>query len=185
MTEHTHTEDQFVQALGKCRSLFADKLHDYGPSWRLLRPTSLTDQMAIKARRIRTLETTKEAMVDEGILPEFIGLVNYGIIGLIQLKHGYADEVDMTNDEVITLYTQYMEETLALMKKKNHDYDEAWRQMRVSSYTDFILTKLQRVKEMEDYPEEAKVSEGIDANYMDIINYAVFGIIRLTEENDR
>ena len=182
--QHTHTDAQFAEALSRCRTLFADKLHDYGASWRLLRPTSLTDQMAIKARRIRTLETTHEAMVDEGILPEFIGLVNYGIIGLIQLQCGFADEVDKSNDEVMALYDHYMAETLALMKKKNHDYDEAWRQMRVSSYTDFILTKLQRVKEMEDNPEEAKVSEGIDANYMDIINYAVFGIIRLTEDND-
>ena len=179
--QHTHTEAQFAQAFAQCRQLFADKLHDYGPSWRLLRPTSLTDQMAIKARRIRTLETTSEAMVDEGILPEFIGLVNYGIIGLIQLKLGYAEQVDKSNDEVLSLYDGFAADTLELMKKKNHDYDEAWRQMRVSSYTDFILTKLQRVKEMEDNPEEAKVSEGIDANYMDIINYAIFGIIRLTE----
>ena len=179
------TNRQFGEALNRCRSLFVDKLHDYGASWRLLRPTSLTDQMAIKARRIRTLENTGEAMIDEGILPEFIGLVNYGIIGLIQLQKGYADEVDMANDEVLALYDGFAQQVLTLMQKKNHDYDEAWRMMRVSSYTDLILTKLERIKEMEDNAGLARVSEGIDANYMDIINYAVFGIIRLTEHDEK
>lgn len=120
-------------------------------------------------------------MVDEGIRPEFIALVNYGIVGLIQLEKGFADEVDLTPEETLNLYNQYANEALKLMLKKNHDYDEAWRMMRVSSYTDLILTKLQRIKEMEDLEGETLVSEGIDANYMDIINYAVFGAIKLKE----
>lgn len=120
-------------------------------------------------------------MVDEGIRPEFIALVNYGIVGLIQLEKGFADEVDLTPEEALNLYNQYANEALKLMLKKNHDYDEAWRMMRVSSYTDLILTKLQRIKEMEDLEGGTLVSEGIDANYMDIINYAVFGAIKLKE----
>lgn len=165
----------------ECRTLFERKLHDYGASWRLLRPTSLTDQLLIKARRIRSLETKKKAMVDEGIRPEFIGLINYGIIGLIQLEQGYVDAADMTAEEALSLYDRHAGEALALMLRKNHDYDEAWRAMRVSSYTDIILTKLQRIKEIEDLSGETLVSEGIDANYMDIINYAVFGAIKLAE----
>ena len=121
-------------------------------------------------------------MVNEGIRPEFIALVNYGIIGLIQLDKGFADEVDLTPEEALALYRQYANDALQLMLKKNHDYDEAWRMMRVSSYTDLILTKLQRIKEMEDLEGDTLVSEGIDANYMDIINYAVFGAIKLKEQ---
>ncbi len=124
-------------------------------------------------------------MVNEGIRPEFIALVNYGIIGLIQLDKGFADEVDLTPEEALALYRQYANEALQLMLKKNHDYDEAWRMMRVSSYTDLILTKLQRIKEMEDLEGDTLVSEGIDANYMDIINYAVFGAIKLKEKEVR
>jgi len=164
--------------------LFSQKLHDYGASWRILRPSSLTDQLFIKARRIRSLEIKKEAMVDEGIRPEFIGIINYGIVGLIQLERGFADEVDVTPDEALALYDKHAGEALALMLRKNHDYDEAWRGMRVSSYTDFILTKLQRVKEIEELQlkgEGLKASEGIDSNYMDMINYAVFGAIKLKE----
>lgn len=174
-----NTEEQFAAVMDECRSLFARKLHDYGASWRMLRPTSLTDQLLIKARRIRSLETKKQAMVDEGIRPEFIGLINYGIIGLIQLELGYADATDMSADEALKRYDGYAREALALMLRKNHDYDEAWRAMRVSSYTDIILTKLQRIKEMEDLEGNVTASEGIDANYMDIINYAVFGAIKL------
>ena len=124
-------------------------------------------------------------MVNEGIRPEFIALVNYGIIGLIQLDKGFADEVDLTPEEALALYRQYANDALQLMLKKNHDYDEAWRTMRVSSYTDLILTKLQRIKEMEDLEGDTLVSEGIDANYMDIINYAVFGAIKLKEKEVR
>ncbi|MBP5135086.1 MAG: DUF1599 domain-containing protein [Paludibacteraceae bacterium] len=176
------TGEQFRSALAECRSLFEKKLHDYGASWRILRPESLTDQLFIKAKRIRSLEIKKEAKVDEGIRPEFVALINYGIVGLIQLEQGYVDEVDLSNDDAMKLYDHFANEALELMLKKNHDYDEAWRAMRISSYTDFILTKIQRIKELEDLHGEALVSEGIDANYMDIINYAVFGVIKLSEE---
>ncbi len=178
----TTTEQQFAAAMNSCRTLFAKKLHDYSASWRILRPASLTDQLFIKAKRIRSIETKQCTLVGEGIQPEFVALVNYGIIGLIQLDKGYVDSVDMTNDEALKLYDQYANDALQLMLKKNHDYDEAWRQMRISSYTDIILTKLQRIKELEDINEQTLVSEGIDANYMDIINYAVFALIQMTEQ---
>lgn len=176
------TNEEFKVALAKCRSVFENKLKDYGASWRIMRPASLTDQMLIKAMRIRQFETTGEALVDEGIYPEFQALVNYGIVALIQMKHGYADTVDMSPEEAMAAYDQTADETLQLMKRKNHDYDEAWRLMRVSSYTDFILTKLNRNKEIEDHQGHTSVSEGADGNYMDIINYAVFGLIKLGEE---
>lgn len=180
MSEHTHnTEEEFRNVMAECRSLFEKKLHDYGASWRILRPSSLTDQLYIKAKRIRSLEIKKESMVGEGIRPEFIALINYGIVGLIQLEHGFVDKPDVTVEEALTLYDNHACEALELMLRKNHDYDEAWRGMRVSSYTDFILTKLQRIKEIEDLGGETLVSEGIGSNYMDIINYAVFGAIKL------
>ena len=178
------TNEQFEETIKECRTLFVKKLHDYGASWRILRPSSLTDQLFIKAKRIRSLEIKKESLVGEGIRPEFVALINYGIIGLIQLDKGFADTVDITNDEAVTLYDRYAHEALELMKKKNHDYDEAWRGMRVSSYTDFILTKIERIKEIEEIEtrgEQLKASEGIDSNYMDIINYAVFGAIKLSK----
>lgn len=178
----TKTEEQFRAVMQECRTLFEKKLHDYGASWRILRPSSLTDQLFIKAKRIRSLEIKKESLVGEGIRPEFIALINYGIVGIIQLEKGYVDEVDITSDEALQLYDKYALEALQLMTRKNHDYDEAWRSMRVSSYTDFILTKIQRVKEIEDIQGDTLVSEGIDANYMDIINYAVFGVIKMSEE---
>ena len=178
MDKFEKTNVQFEAAIAECRELFAQKLHDYRASWRILRPSSLTDQLFIKAKRIRSLEIKRESLVGEGIRPEFVGLVNYGIVGLIQLERGFADTVDITNDEALALYDRHAAEALALMKRKNHDYDEAWRGMRVSSYTDLILTKLERIKEMEDLGGETLVSEGIDANYMDIINYAVFGLIK-------
>jgi len=175
-----NTEEQFGSVMAECRELFKKKLHDYGASWRILRPSSLTDQLFIKAKRIRSLEIKKEALVDEGIRPEFVALVNYGIVGLIQLGMGFTDDVDISAGEAMELYDRYAGEALQLMLRKNHDYDEAWRSMRVSSYTDFILTKLRRVKEIEDLGGATIVSEGIGSNYMDIINYAVFGIIKLT-----
>ena len=180
--KHSNTEEQFKNVMKECRELFNKKLHDYGASWRLLRPESLTDQLLIKAKRIRSLEIKKKSLVGEGIRPEFIGLINYGIIGLIQLEHGFVDAVDMTTEEALSLYDKYAKAALELMLKKNHDYDEVWRAMRVGSYTDFILTKLVRIKEIEDINGQTLVSEGIDANYMDIINYAVFGVIKLTEK---
>ena len=181
MTDTNQTEEQFKSVLTECRTLFEKKLHDYGASWRILRPSALTDQLFIKAKRIRSLEIKKESRVGDGIRPEFIALINYGIVGLVQLAKGFVDEVDMRPEEALALYDRYAREALELMLKKNHDYDEVWRDMRVSSYTDFILTKIQRIKELEDLHGEAFVSEGIDANYMDIINYAVFGAIRMKE----
>ena len=176
------TNAEFEQAVAECRALFASKLHDYRASWRILRPASLTDQLFIKAKRIRSLEIKKESLVGEGIRPEFVALVNYGIVGLIQLEKGFADTVDMDNKEAMELYDHFATEALELMKRKNHDYDEAWRDMRVSSYTDLILTKIERIKEIEDLELRGDclaVSEGVDANYMDIINYAVFGLIKM------
>ncbi len=181
--ETQRTEEQFKGVMAECRALFEKKLHDYSASWRILRPSSLTDQLFIKAKRIRSLEIKQESLVGEGIRPEFVALINYGIVGLIQLERGFADTVDVSNEEAMVLYDRFANEALELMLKKNHDYDEAWRSMRVSSYTDFILTKIQRVKEIEDLSGQTLVSEGIDANYMDIINYAVFGCIKLSEAN--
>jgi len=176
------TEAQFEQVMHECRALFEKKLHDYKASWRILRPSSLTDQLFIKAKRIRSLEIKQTSLVGEGIRPEFVALINYGIVGLIQVEHGFADTVDMNNDEAMVLYDKHAAEALELIKRKTHDYDEAWRSMRVSSYTDFILTKIERIKEIENIGGKTLVSEGIDSNYMDIINYAVFGVIKLSEK---
>ena len=182
MDKFEHTNAEFEQAIAECRALFEKKLHDYRASWRILRPTALTDQLFIKAKRIRSLEVKKVSRVGEGIRPEFIALINYGIVGLIQIEKGYADTVDVTNEEAMSLYDQHAREALELMKRKNHDYDEAWRSMRVSSYTDLILTKIERIKELENLEGATLVSEGIGANYLDIVNYAVFGVIKLTEK---
>lgn len=178
--ENNNTEEQFKSVMQECRSLFEKKLHDYNASWRMLRPSSLTDQLLIKARRIRSIEVKGKALVEDDIRSEFVALINYGIVGLIQLEKGFADAVDISNEEAMTLYDKYAEVALQLMLRKNHDYNEAWRMMRVSSYTDFILTKIERVKEIENLNGGTLVSEGIDANYMDIINYSVFGVIKLT-----
>ena len=181
MEKFEKTNKQFEAAIAECRELFNSKLKDYGASWRILRPQSLTDQLFIKAKRIRQLEITKESLVGEGTRQEFVALVNYGIVGLVQLEKGFADTVDMTNDEALAQYDGHATEALELMKRKNHDYDEAWRGMRVSSYTDLILTKIERIKEIENHSGNTLVSEGIDANYMDIINYSVFALIKTSE----
>jgi hypothetical protein len=181
MDKFEKTNAEFEAAVAECRDMFSKKLHDYKASWRILRPSSLTDQLFIKAKRIRSLEIKQESLVGEGIRPEFVALINYGIVGLIQLEKGFADTVDMDNEAAMKLYDHYAHEALELMKRKNHDYDEAWRGMRVSSYTDLILTKIERIKEIENLSGKTLVSEGIDANYMDIINYAVFGLIKLGE----
>lgn len=162
-----------------CRDLFSRKLHDYGAAWRILRPSSVTDQILIKANRIRSIEVKGVALVDEGIFPEFVAIVNYGIIGLIQLELGYSDKEDITPEKAMEYYDKYANQALELMLRKNHDYDEAWRAMRISSYTDLILMKLYRTKQIESLNGETLVSEGIDANYMDMINYSVFGLIKL------
>ena len=170
---------QFEQVIAVCRDLFEKKLKDYGASWRIMRPQSVTDQIFIKANRIRSLEVKRVSMVDEGIRPEFIAIVNYGIIGLIQLDLGFADSVDITMEKALELYDHYMTQTKELMFAKNHDYDEAWRGMRISSYTDLILMKLYRTKQIEDHDGQTLVSEGVSANYMDMINYSLFGLIKL------
>lgn len=177
------TIKQFDAALSTCRDLFVKKLNDYGASWRIMRPAAITDQLFIKAKRIRTLQVTGEAKVDEGILPEFIAIVNYAAIGIIQLQLGYSDHKDISADKAIDLYDKAIAEARTLMLAKNHDYGEAWRGMRVLSYVDLILMKIERTKEIEDHQGVTIVSEGIDANYFDMINYAVFGIIKLTESD--
>ena len=177
------TKQQFETVIATCRALFTNKLKDYGASWRIMRPQSVTDQIFIKANRIRSIEIKGFSKIDEGIKPEFIAIVNYGIIGLIQLKNGYADSMDISEVQIIELYDSYMTETKELMYAKNHDYDEAWRSMRISSYTDLILMKIYRTKQIENHNGETLVSEGIDANYMDMINYALFGLIKLEFES--
>ena len=169
-----------------CRDIFSKKLHDYGAAWRIMRPESVTDQIFIKANRIRSLEVKGVSLVGEGIFPEFQAIVNYGIIGLIQLEMGYADTEDISPDKALELYDKHAKEALDLMLRKNHDYDEAWRAMRVSSYTDLILMKLNRNKQIDELGGKTIISEGIDSNYHDMINYSVFGLIKLTEaHNDR
>lgn len=173
------TNRQFEEVIAECRDLFVKKMQDYGASWRIMRPSSLTDQIFIKAKRIRSIETKGVALVDEGIRSELVAIVNYGIIALIQLEYGYSDKVDVDSEWAIREYDRQAASALELMKKKNHDYDEAWRGMRSTSYTDLILTKINRTKEIEGHDGRTVVSEGIDANYMDMINYAVFGLIKI------
>lgn len=175
------TSGQYDAALAMCRKVFVEKLGDYGASWRIMRPEAITDQLFIKAKRIRTLQTVGRSAVPEGILPEFIGIVNYGIIGVIQLRTGYSDAKDMDVAQAVKLYDEVAAEAKDLMMRKNHDYGEAWRDMRVLSFVDLILTKIQRTKEIEDHDGRTAVSEGIDANYFDMVNYAMFGIIKLTD----
>ncbi|MGL5317793.1 MAG: DUF1599 domain-containing protein [Bacteroidales bacterium] len=173
------TIEQFEHVIGVCRDLYANKLKDYGAAWRIMRPQSITDQIYIKANRIRSLETKGTSKIDEGIRSEFIGIVNYGIMGIIQLHLGYTDTADLEFEKALALYDQYMTTTKELMYAKNHDYDEAWRSMRISSYTDLILMKIHRTKQIENNHGETLVSEGVDANYMDMVNYALFGLIKL------
>ena len=175
------TEEQFRQVMGECRSLFSKKLHDYGAAWRIMRPASVTDQIFIKANRIRSIQESGVSLVDEGILSEFIGMINYGIIALIQIELS-SEPVDkeLTKERALELYDKYVAQTKSLMERKNHDYSEAWRQMRVSSITDLILMKILRLKQIEDNHGKTLVSEGIEANYADIVNYSVFASIKLT-----
>lgn len=178
-----NTNEEFEKVMQASRQIFVDKLHDYKSAWRIMRPSSVTDQLYIKANRIRSLEIKKESLVGEGIVPEFYAIVNYCIVGLIQLEYGVAEKADMPVEKAIEAYDKYATEALELMKRKNHDYDEAWRGMRVSSYTDLILMKIFRTKQIEELGGKTKVSEGISANYLDMLNYAVFGLIKLTIEN--
>ena len=175
------TSKQYDAVIEKCRSLYINKLKDYGSAWRILRLPSLTDQIFIKAQRIRQLQQNSTRKVDEGEVSEFMGIVNYSVMALIQLEKGVAEQPDLSADEAISLYDRHVAITKSLMEDKNHDYGEAWRDMRVSSLTDLILQKLLRVKQIEDNKGKTIVSEGIDANYQNMINYAVFALIHLKE----
>ena len=175
------TSKQYDAVIEKCRSLYINKLKDYGCAWRILRLPSLTDQIFIKAQRIRQLQENMTRKVEEGEISEFMGIVNYSVMALIQLEKGIAEQPDLTEEETIRLYDRHVAITKNLMEDKNHDYGEAWRDMRVSSLCDLILQKLLRVKQIEDNKGKTLVSEGIDANYQDIINYAVFALIHLKE----
>jgi hypothetical protein len=173
------TDQQFEHVISICKDIFEKKMKDYGAAWRILRPSSVTDQIFIKAQRIRSIETKGISKVNEGIRSEFIGIVNYAAMGLIQLELGPADKPEMDQDKALKLYLEKLYAAKDLMSDKNHDYDEAWRKMRISSFTDLILMKLHRTKQIEDNKGQTLISEGIEANYMDIINYAVFALIKI------
>lgn len=175
------TSKQYDAVIEECRSLFIKKMSDYGSAWRILRLPSLTDQIFIKAQRIRQLQENSVRKVDEGEKSEFIGIINYSVMALIQLELGVVDNPDLSTEEATDLYDEHVKITKDLMENKNHDYGEAWRDMRVSSLTDLILQKLLRVKQIEDNQGKTLVSEGIDANYQDMINYAVFALILMNE----
>lgn len=171
------TSEQYDAVIKQCRDLFINKMKDYGSAWRILRLPSLTDQIYIKAQRIRQLQENDTKKVDEDEIPEFIGIINYSLMALIQLEKGIVEEPDLNVDEATKLYDKHVAITKSLMEDKNHDYGEAWREMRISSLTDLILQKLLRVKQIEDNLGKTLVSEGIDANYQDMINYAIFALI--------
>lgn len=173
----SNTAQQYDAIISICRNLYSNKMKDYGSAWRILRLPSLTDQIFIKAQRIRSLQENEVRKVDEGESSEFIGIINYSIMALIQLDKGVADQPDLDVAEAVKLYDEKIKLTKDLMENKNHDYGEAWREMRVSSLTDLILQKILRVKQIEDNKGKTLVSEGIDANYQDMINYAVFALI--------
>lgn len=173
------TSREYERVIEKCRELFERKMKDYGPAWRVLRPSSLTDQIYIKASRIRSIDGKGESKVDEGILPEFVGMVNYSIMALIQLTQGVAETADISANEAMRHFDEISQEAKSLMMNKNHDYGEAWRQMRISSLTDIILMKLLRIKQIEDNEGKTEVSEGPEGSYFDIINYSVFALIKL------
>ena len=177
----TKTSEQFDKAIAACRKVFLDKMEDYGSAWRILRTTSLTDQIYIKANRIRSIEQKGISRIDEGIRPEFIGIVNYSVMALIQIELGEDEDHELSKAESERLYDKHVQTARTLMEDKNHDYDEAWRNMRVSSLTDIILMKLRRIRQIEDREGETLVSEGVDANYRDIINYALFALIKVDE----
>ena len=172
-----NTSQEYDKVMATCRTLFINKMKDYGSAWRILRLSSLTDQIYIKAQRTRSLQENEIRKVDEDETGEFIGIINYSIMALIQLELGVADQPDLNSENAVLLYDQKIKATKELMNAKNHDYGEAWREMRVSSLTDLILQKLLRVKQIEDNKGKTLVSEGIDANYQDMINYAVFALI--------
>ena len=175
------TLQQFDQVVDSCRQIFIEKTRDYGTAWRILRPSSLTDQLFIKARRIRSIEEMGEQKVADSIELEYMGLVNYGILALIQMETSEEEGLELGLERAATLYDKHVTDTRELMQSKNHDYGEVWRDMRISSMTDLILMKLMRVKQIEDNQGKTRISEGIDANYMDIVNYAIFALIKINE----
>ena len=178
------TNKEFESVLADCRTLYAAKLGDYGAAWHVLRPSSLTDQIYIKAKRIRTLQIEGQALVDEDIRGEFVGIVNYSIMALIQLEIGFSDKA-LSKELALAKYDEYARKAFELMTRKNHDYGEAWRNMRQESLVDIILMKLLRVKQIEDAGGKSSVSEGLDANYYDMMNYAVFALIQIAESSDK
>lgn len=178
----SNTTIEYTNIINVCRDIFSKKTKDYGTAWRILRPSSLTDQIFIKAQRIRTIQETGENKVGEKIEDEFIAIINYCVMALIQLKELELEELELPAELAIDLYEKYIKEAFDLMEKKNHDYGEAWRDMRVSSLTDLILMKILRVKQIEDNSGKTIISEGIDANYFDMLNYAVFSLIHLSVE---
>ncbi len=179
----SNTSQEYDSVIATCRKLYSNKMKDYGSAWRILRLPSLTDQIFIKAQRIRSLQENEVRKIDEDETGEFIGIINYSIMALIQLDKGVADQPDLGVEEAIKLYDEKVALTKTLMEAKNHDYGEAWRDMRVSSLTDLILQKILRVKQIEDNKGKTLVSEGIDANYQDMINYAVFALILMNKFN--
>lgn len=179
----SNTSQQYDDAVMSCREIFEKKMIDYGSSWRILRISSITDQMYIKAKRIRSLEEKQSSKINEGVEGEFKAIVNYGIMGLVQLENGYSEETNLTSAEALKHYDHFIDQAKQLMENKNHDYDEAWREMRTSSLTDMILQKLLRTKQIEENKGKTLISEGIDANYYDMINYAIFALIQLDEKS--
>lgn len=180
----SQTDAQYTKVITICKEIYSKKTKDYGTSWRILRPSSLTDQLFIKAQRIRTIQETRQNKVGETVEGEFMAIVNYCVMALIQLNETNLKELDLSEEKAIELYEKYASEAYQLMLKKNHDYGEAWRDMRVSSLTDLILTKILRVKQIEDNKGNTIISEGIDANYYDMLNYAVFALIHLTQNEE-
>jgi hypothetical protein len=177
------TSTQFDAVISRCKDIFIKKLRDYGAAWRILRIPSLTDQIYIKAQRIRSIEDKGVQKIDEGVEGEYIAMINYSIIALLQMEKGVSEKPDMDLNEADQVYSRIAKHAKDLMENKNHDYGEAWRNMRISSLTDLILVKLLRIKQIEDNKGQTLISEGIDANFYDIINYAVFALIRLEEVN--
>jgi Domain of Unknown Function (DUF1599). len=175
------TSEQFKSVVARCRKLYNDKMVDYGPAWRILRTSSLTDQIYIKANRIRSIQTKKEQLVEDDIDSDFMGILNYSAMAIIQIQLGVVDNPDIDASKADELFVKVTNEAYKLMMRKNHDYDEAWRSMRISSITDLILMKLLRIKAIEDHQGKTIVSEGLDANYYDIINYAAFALILMSE----
>ncbi len=173
------TEKEFDQVIASCKDVFIKKIKDYGTSWRILRPSSLTDQLFIKAQRIRTLEEKKENKVGESIEGEFMALINYAVIGLIQLELPADQQLELAVEEATRLYESHIQKNKELLFAKNHDYGEAWREMRVSSMTDLILMKIYRIKQIEENNGKTLISEGIDSHYRDILNYSVFALIKM------